>query len=63
MQGRKPSREHRISVRCIDMIGGDSLTITVYGAELGDVAAYAAEQLAKRWPTTTLNDGRHKRRR
>lgn len=66
MSPRGPTHDQsgkRIAVRCVDMIAGESVTITVYGAELRVVAAYTAEQLAKRWRATKLNDGRHKRRR
>ena len=41
---------------------GESVSITVYGAQLLGVATVAQVALGNRWRTTKLTDRRHKRR-
>lgn len=52
----------RIAVKFTDAVTGKSVSLTVYGADLGDVALCTQARLVTQWRTTKLDDRRHKRR-
>ena len=52
----------RVAVKFVDQATGKSLSLTVYGADLANVARRAQAELGIYWTTTKLTDRRHKRR-
>jgi len=52
----------RLTVQVHDRVRGESISLTVYGADLADVARACQDRLRRSWSTTLLADRRHKRR-
>ena len=59
---RRNGHRNGIAVTMYDAPKRDSISLTVYGADLLDLARHVEAAIVQRWTATKLNDRRHKRR-